>query len=274
MMIKREIKRNVRKYGVLFEPLLVLVLLIFFVGPLLIVVNLSPQPSTPPLFEDDVLGVTDEKIPTIKLVGGTHKYINDERIAKDNSLVYEYFFTLLARDKGIYNKPVLQISNPTDDQITIQMNMTRNEPSKTQISFALETSVQTIKRSNGSKNIIEFSLEPQQVVIIDLEAISAVKTNFNESYLVNINILGWDDPLVIPADEMNDYPQIDLEVPEESVEPGLNENSDGELGTPSDQLDDSSDQSDTDQYGQDVPTSTEEELPLPSLDEELPVENE
>lgn len=266
-MIKREIKRNVRKYGVLFEPLLVLVLLIFFVGPLLIVVNLSPQPSTPPLFEDDVLGVTDEKIPTIKLVGGTHKYINDERIAKDNSLVYEYFFTLLARDKGIYNKPVLQISNPTDDQITIQMNMTRNEPSKTQISFALETSVQTIKRSNGSKNIIEFSLEPQQVVIIDLEAISAVKTNFNESYLVNINILGWDDPLVIPADE----PGLDEGNLDGSA---LDEDSVEEIDETSDLEENPSDQNPVEQEAVDLPQDTEEELPLPSLDEELPVEIE
>lgn len=262
MMIKREIKRNVRKYGVFFEPLMVLALVILIVGPLLIVVNLSPQPSTPPLSEDDVLGVTDEKIPTIKLVGGTHTYINDERLAKDNNLVYEYFFTLLAREKGIYNKPVLQVSNPTDDQITIRMNMTRNEPSKTQVSFGFETSVQTIKRSDGSKNIIEFALQPQQVVIIDLEALSAVKTNFNETYRIIINILGWEDPLTIPTDET-------MTEPEYNEDETTLENSVEETLVPSDEMDSRDDLTNPEQERQDLP-ATEEELPLPSMDEELP----
>lgn len=169
-MIKREIKRWRNRFEKVLEPFAILALVALFVLPALTVLNLTPKVSP---VNDNVLGVADRDGVGVALVGGIHTVIDNESIETGANKA-TYTAKLRAREKGIYSKPILELTNFNNERTEVEVSAYLQNVSDTDIKVVYNDIeyrlihidgrryTQTIPMNKDNKGILYLSLDTKQ----------------------------------------------------------------------------------------------------------------
>ncbi len=188
-MIKREIKRQLNKYGKYLDILLSFVLVLIFTVPIMVILNLSPivsaENSTLP---SNVLGVKTGfvEVTEVKMVGGSHSYIQNENLYTYEDNKYLYSTRVLVRDKGVYSKPIFTISVPTDTKLLVKIWVADDLKSTTQIGILLDKTNYVLKEYSGMQYIREILLSDEGAYTFSLDLRNENNVNFPENIDIHV----------------------------------------------------------------------------------------
>lgn len=217
-MVKREFKRGMDRYGRLFEPLFIFLLILVFVFPILTVLNLTPETGLKSVPQKDVLGVLSENDPVVELVGGKHNFISMEKLINESRSSYRYYTTLLQREGGVYSKPILRIFNPSDESVVVRLLILNNETSSTDIGIVNQSELKSLKSSTGDKEILEYEVRSGEEIILHLDIRNQSPTNFNESFDLRIDLINLKEEIEIVDTPTPPVDQTDIIIDFDSEE--------------------------------------------------------
>lgn len=185
MVLKRELRRYFNRYGKFVEPFMILALVMLFILPILSVKNLTPHTGKAPELNAENLNVLGVEVGNgqpfeIYEVGGMHNYIQNEKLTKLDSGSYQFSTKILLRKAGLYNKPILQVSNPTQDDVTLELSLKDFENSSTQIGLLVDKTNFVLHDSNGLIYSHQITIKSGQNVTLYLDVRNEVAVNFNE----------------------------------------------------------------------------------------------
>ncbi len=140
-MNKEKIKNFTK---VVLEPFAFGLLALLFIIPAITVINL--EPITKAIKDINVLGVTNKSELQINAIGGSHIIFRTEKVQfLDN--IYSYTTTLLGRDSGRYSKPILEIVNNKEDEISLEIYGSTNIPTGSDFTIIIEDQVYRLRFS-------------------------------------------------------------------------------------------------------------------------------
>lgn len=187
-MITRNNQSKVKNLlGKILEPIALGLLALLFIIPTLAVINLEPITRDIKEFTN-VLGVTTNSKVIVDLVGGTHEVLSVEKISKDGDSGYIYNAMITQRDSDFYSKPILQISNNTDEEKILTFLGTTLNPTQSNIGLIINDQVYTLQHSTGQSESVEILLKPQAKYNIYLTVESLVGIQFSEEFEMKIGI--------------------------------------------------------------------------------------
>jgi hypothetical protein len=111
MANKEEFKKV---FSQILEPFALGLLALFFILPVVTVMNLTPK--TKQIKKIDVLGVTTQDELVLRLVGGQHEIFSGESLNKIDETEYAYSARIGKRGADSYSKPILEIQNNTEEK--------------------------------------------------------------------------------------------------------------------------------------------------------------
>ncbi|MCA9377101.1 hypothetical protein H6762_01555 [Candidatus Nomurabacteria bacterium] len=179
-MVKREIKRQLQRYGTYLEPFELLLLIGIFVIPIMTLFNLTPQYGSPDVPPDNVLGVSTDGHVRIQDIGGSHEFITNERLLGIDTSSYHYYTTLINRESGIYAKPILQVTNPTDSDIEITFSVKYSVEQSSQIGILKDNTNYIIKDKEGFTFPRSFTVASGESAIFSIDVRNDVNINYSE----------------------------------------------------------------------------------------------
>lgn len=182
-MLKRELKRFRLKVERLFEPFGLIALAILLTLPVLTVLNLDTHVDTK---NTNVLGVQSEPGIGVALVGGIHNIFEDESIEFITEDVFKYVTILRQRDKGVYSKPVLQVTNNSSKDTTITVSGGTGISTDSDIYVILNNQKYLLQNSIGRSYEVQFELEGSAKGIIYVLVDSKSKVLFDEGFEIRV----------------------------------------------------------------------------------------
>ncbi len=192
-MLKREIKRQLERYGKFLDIFLAFVFVSLIVIPVLTVINLSPKRSTAISSNtnknDNVLGVetyTGDEI-QLKQISGEHNYIQNEELYRNNDTSFLYSTRLVARDAGIYGKPILQLDVPEGETVEITFSIASVENTTTQIGISYDKVNYILRASDGEQFIRSLKFDQSGSYKLNLDIRNNNKINFPEVIDIRVN---------------------------------------------------------------------------------------
>lgn len=168
------------------EPFAFGLLALLFIIPSITVVNL--EPLTKKIKEMNVLGVSSTSTISLNVIGGTHQIFSREGI-KESDGVYVYTTNLTKRNADRYSKPILEIINKKQEEVTVDIYGNTTLPSGSNISMIINDQVYKLQTPQGdilSNNII---LLPNQKYIIYLVVENFSSIQFEDEFNMYIKEL-------------------------------------------------------------------------------------
>lgn len=182
MIDKREIKRLNIKIGKYLDPLALFLLFAVFILPALAVINLSPRAKS----VNNVLGAASKQELSVVLVGGTHDYLNSEKLSFPNEKMTTYQAAILKHEKGEYSKPILQVKNTFNAPTNIEISGGTQTPTGSPISLIFDNTEYTLQDESGSPQTINIKVKEQSTNIMYLRFDSKTSIGFDENFELNI----------------------------------------------------------------------------------------
>jgi hypothetical protein len=174
-------------FGKVLEPVALGLLALLFIIPSITVINLEPITKQIKEFTN-VLGVTTSNQVIVDLVGGTHEILSTERIYKDGDTGYTYEALLTKRESDFYSKPILQLTNKTEEDKIISFLGTTLNPTRSEIGLIVNDQEYKLQSSKGISENVEILLKPQATYDVYLTVESVVGVQFSEEFEMKIGI--------------------------------------------------------------------------------------
>lgn len=192
-MLKREIKRQLERYGKYLDILSTFVLLLLFIVPIISVLNLSPIPTSEVLSEspDDILGVeidNDQPI-QLKMVGGQHNYIQNEALYSYSDESFLYSTKLSPRDKGEYSKPIFDLFVPEGQTVRLVVSIGAATASGTQLGIMLGNTNYILRDNDGATYIRVFEIDSPGDHRFWFDVRNPVDINFYENIDLRVRLI-------------------------------------------------------------------------------------
>ncbi|MCD4756566.1 hypothetical protein K8R20_03055 [bacterium] len=187
-MITKNNQSKVRSFsGKILEPLALGLLALLFIIPALTVMNLKPLTKDTKDFSN-VLGVTTNSQIIVDLIGGTHEILSVEKIYKDGESGYRYGTLLAQRDSDFYSKPILQITNNTNEEKILTFLGSTLHPTQSKIGLIINDQAYGLQDSTGQSELVEILLKPRVAYDIYLTVENTVDIQFSEEFEMKIGI--------------------------------------------------------------------------------------
>lgn len=183
--INREIKRATLQAGHLFDPFIIVGILLMLILPTLAVLNLSPNYTNNRL-KTDVLGVDSDGKVSAVLIGGTHNIITNEGIDFPSENRFKYSSTITNRDKGIYSKPILQLINNSSEEKTLSVSFFSNMNMYSDVSIKYENNMISLVNSNGAISNPHLVIPSNKTYTVYLEIVNDSKILFPQDIEIQI----------------------------------------------------------------------------------------
>ena len=182
-MNKKDIKNVFTK---ILEPFALGLLALFFILPIITVMNLTP--ITKQIQKLDILGVMTQDEVIVRLVGGKHEIFSSESLNKLEDFKFSYSVRLGKRASDSYSKPILEIENKSgeDKNITFWGQTLSNTRSDIYLIINEDTYRLQDNRGDTQKQEITLPTNEKIIVFLALENLSGVQ--FSEIFDMTIEI--------------------------------------------------------------------------------------
>jgi hypothetical protein len=180
-------KEEVKKvFTQILEPFALGLLALFFILPIITVMNLTPV--TKQLKKIDVLGITTQDDVIVRLVEGKHEIFSSESLTKIEEFEYSYSTRIAKRAADSYSKPILEIENRTENRKTVMFWGQTLSNTRSAIYIKAKEKTYTLQEHNGNTREQEIYVLPGEklVVFLGLENLSGVQ--FSEIFDMTITI--------------------------------------------------------------------------------------
>ena len=189
-MLKREIKRQIERYGKFFDGVLAVMFVLLVVVPIISVINLSPTVMPLTSENQDVLGALSYSGTEVELkkVGGSHEYIQNEEFYDQGDNTFLYSTRIQKREPGVYSKPVLMLNVPEGMNIKVTFSIASSEVSSTQIGITYDNRNEVLRASDGQQYIKELVFDKSGSYDLLLDVRNNNSVNFPEDIDVRISV--------------------------------------------------------------------------------------
>jgi len=161
------------------EPIALGLLALLFIIPSITVLNL--QPLTKKIKDLNVLGVSNSSELQVNIVGGTHQIFLNERIQEvDNK--YTYTTKLIKRDADSYSKPIIEIVNPKEESVNLEIYGNTALPTKSNIGLIIKDQRYKLQETNGEIVLQRITISPKEKYLIYLYVESFSDVKFEEDF--------------------------------------------------------------------------------------------
>jgi hypothetical protein len=184
-MIKREIKRWKLRAERVLEPVAIVVLLGLFLLPTLTILNLTPRQN--PL-KPNVLGAEDRSGVGLALVGGIHPVVDNEYLSFVDDSEAKYEAKLRKREAGTYSKPVLEVTNFSSEEVSIDLEVYMSVNSGSELSAIFNNREYPLMNIYGSTFSQKIPLRGGEKGTLYLKAVNTQDLLFHEELEVRV---GW-----------------------------------------------------------------------------------
>jgi len=173
-------------FSQILEPFALGLLALFFILPIVTVMNLTP--ITKQIKKIDVLGVTTQDELVIRLVGGQHEIFSGESLAKIDETEYSYSARIGKRGADSYSKPILEIQNNTEEKKILSFWGQTLTNTRSKIYLQEKETPYLLQDNTGETYEQKITVLPTEKIIIflALENISGVQ--FSELFDMTITI--------------------------------------------------------------------------------------
>jgi hypothetical protein len=180
---KEEIKKV---FTQILEPFALGLLALFFILPIITVMNLTP--ITRQIKKLDVLGVTTQDEIIVRLIGGKHDIFSGESLNKLEDFKYSYSVRLGKRGADSYSKPILEIENRSNiDKIVTLWGQTLSN-TRSEIYLIVNEDIYRLQDNLGDtyEQEIRVPSNDKTIVFLALENLSGVQ--FSEIFDMTITV--------------------------------------------------------------------------------------
>lgn len=183
-MNKKEKIKNVLTQ--ILEPFALGLLALFFILPIITVMNLTP--ITRQLQRLDVLGVTTKDDLIVRLIGGQHDIFTSENLNRIEDYEYSYSVRIGKRGADSYSKPILEIENNTEEEMIASFRGQTETNTNSDIYLIVDEENYILQEYTGDTRIQEIPIIPgdRVIVFLGLENLSGVQ--FSEIFEITIEI--------------------------------------------------------------------------------------
>jgi hypothetical protein len=183
--MKREGKVK-KVFTQVLEPFALGLLALFFILPIITVMNLTP--ITKQIQKLDILGVTNRDEVVIRLIGGSHEVFSNETLNKTEELQYSYSTRLLKRASDSYSKPILEIENGTEESKIISFWGQTLSNTRSDIYLIINEDTYRLQDSSGATEMQEITIAPNEEVIVFLALENLSRVQFSEIFDMTIEV--------------------------------------------------------------------------------------
>lgn len=182
-MNKKDIK-NI--FTQILEPFALGLLALFFILPIITVMNLTPL--TRQIQKLDILGVTTQDEVIVRLVGGKHEIFSSESLNKLEDFKFSYSVRLGKRASDSYSKPILEIENKggEDKNITFWGQTLSN--TRSDIYLIINEDTYRLQDNRGDTQKQEITLPPNEKIIVFLALENLSGVQFSEIFDMTITV--------------------------------------------------------------------------------------
>jgi hypothetical protein len=180
-------KGRVKKmFTQILEPFALGLLALFFILPIITVMNLTP--ITKQVQKLDVLGVTNKDEVVVRLIGGRHEIFSSESLNKLEDSKYSYSVRLGKRGSDSYSKPILEIENKSGEKKTVSFWGQTLSNTRSDIYLIIKEDTYRLQDNKGDTEVQEISLpaSDEAIVFLALENLSGVQ--FSEIFDMTIEV--------------------------------------------------------------------------------------
>jgi hypothetical protein len=170
----------------ILEPFALGLLALFFILPVITVMNLTP--ITKQVQKLDILGVTNKDEVIVRLIGGRHEIFNSESLNKVEDFEYSYSVRLGKRASDSYSKPILEIENKSAEGKSISFWGQTLSNTRSDIYLIINEETYRLQDSTGETQTQKISLAPNEEVIVFLALENLSRVQFSEIFDMTIEI--------------------------------------------------------------------------------------
>lgn len=170
----------------ILEPFALGLLALFFILPIITVMNLTP--ITKQVQKLDILGVTNQDEVIVRLIGGRHEIFGSESLNKVEDHEYSYSVRLGKRASDSYSKPILEIENKSAEDKTLSFWGQTLSNTRSDIYLIINEETYRLQDNSGNTQIQEISLSQNEEVIVFLALENLSRVQFSEIFDMTIEI--------------------------------------------------------------------------------------
>jgi hypothetical protein len=168
---------------IVLEPFAFGLLALLFIIPAITVINLEPVTKT--LKDLDVLGITNKSELQVNVVGGSHMIFRSEKI-QFNEDVYTYTTTLTRRESDRYSKPILEIINNKQEEISLDIYGSTKLPTASDITMIIDNQVYRLQNPKGEANTQKITFLPNKKYLVYIAVENFSDVQFDEEFELTI----------------------------------------------------------------------------------------
>jgi hypothetical protein len=183
MANKEEFKKV---FSQILEPFALGLLALFFILPVVTVMNLTP--ITKQIKKIDVLGVTTQDELVLRLVGGQHEIFSGESLNKIDETEYAYSARIGKRGADSYSKPILEIQNNTEEKKVLSFWGQTLSNTRSKIYLQEKETPYLLQDNTGETYEQKISVLPSEKVIIFLALENLSGVQFSELFDMTITV--------------------------------------------------------------------------------------
>lgn len=181
-------KEKVKKvFTQIIEPFALGLLALFFILPIITVMNLTP--ITRQLERFDILGVTTQEEIIVRLIGGQHEIFSSESLNRIEDSEYSYSARLGKRGADSYSKPILEIENNTAEEKTVSFWGQTLTNTRSDIYLIVNEETFILQEYTGETHMQEITISPNDKVIVFLALENLSGIQFSEIFNMTIEII-------------------------------------------------------------------------------------
>lgn len=173
-------------FSQILEPFALGLLALFFILPVVTVMNLTP--ITKQIKKIDVLGVTTQDELVLRLVGGQHEIFSGESLNKIDETEYAYSARIGKRGADSYSKPILEIQNNTEEKKVLTFWGQTLSNTRSKIYLQEKETPYLLQDNTGETYDQKISVLPSEKVIIFLALENLSGIQFSELFDMTITV--------------------------------------------------------------------------------------
>lgn len=135
---------------------------------------------------EGVLGVVVDSQVSISPIGGSHNYVTNEKLDLLNENLYTFSTTIIAREAGTYSKPIIRISNSTEEESTFTFALKSEDPSSSRIGILHEDTNYVLRDDAGIFYNPQVTISSGEYVDLFLQVHDEFDVNYNEDLVIKL----------------------------------------------------------------------------------------
>ena len=180
-------KQDIKKvFTQILEPFALGLLALFFILPIITVMNLTP--ITKQIQKLDILGVTTQDEVIVRLVGGKHEIFSSESLNKLEDFKYSYSVRLGKRASDSYSKPILEIENKSGEYKVVTFWGQTLSNTRSDIYLIINEDTYRLQDNRGDTQTQEIPLPAGEKIIVFLALENLSGVQFSEIFDMTITV--------------------------------------------------------------------------------------